>query len=227
VDEDTGEDGKDTQSNCCSSESGGAQSLDGTPRSGSRSMNMSEYAVPTAPMFSKPSSMGQTKSRLDADNFVPNRATPPSYLKEYQTSMDERMTRGSGRSKPAPTSGPVSENLFDVNPNSPSRNSPEFISWTQDGSIQVGARAGSKRGRSKRAGVSSAAPEEGEVREKRKCVRKVPCPKRSLVVKLKLTQEKIPQGAPRQQPGVETSTPAPLPSSGWPVGRLESYDSMP
>jgi hypothetical protein len=227
VDEDTGEDGKETQSNCCSSESGGAQSLDGTPRSGSRSRNMSEYAVPTAPMFSKPSSMGQTKSRLDADNFIPNRATSPRHLKEHRTSMDERMTRGSSRSKPESTSGSVPEILFDVNPNSPSRNPPEFISWTQDESIQVGARGGSKRGGSKRAGVSSAAPEEGEVLKKRKYVRKVPCPKRSLVVKLKLTREKIPQGAPRQQPGVETSTPAPLPSSEWPIGRLESYDSMP
>jgi hypothetical protein len=225
ADEDAEEDGKDTQSNCCSSEPGGAQSFDGTPWSGSRSRNMNEYAAPTAPMVSKPSSMGQTKSRLDSDNFVPNRATPQEYQRQYRTSMDDRMARGSSRSKPEPTSDSVPDILFDVNPNSPSQNPPEIPSWAQDESIRVGARGGLKR-----AGVCSAAPEEGEVRKKRKYVRKVPCPKLSLVVKLKLTREKskkILQGAHHQGPGVETSAPAPLASSEWPVGRLESYNAIP
>jgi hypothetical protein len=225
ADEDAEEDGKDTQSNCCSSEPGGAQSFDGTPWSGSRSRNMNEYAAPTAPMVSKPSSMGQTKSRLDSDNFVPNRATPQEYQRQYRTSMDDRMARGSSRSKPEPTSDSVPDILFDVNPNSPSQNPPEIPSWAQDESIRVGARGGLKR-----AGVCSAAPEEGEVRKKRKYVRKVPCPKLSLVVKLKLTREKskkIIQGAHHQGPGVETSAPAPLASSEWPVGRLESYNAIP
>jgi hypothetical protein len=178
------EDGKDTQSDYCPSESSGVQSFDGTPRSGSRSKNMNQYAAPTAPMVPKPSSMGQTKSKLHPDNFAPNQ-TPSTYQKQYQDSMGDRMARGNSRSKPEAAS------------KSPSHNPPEIPAWHQDESIRVGARSASKR-----VDVSSADSEGGASRKRRKHTEKVPCPRPRLVVKLKvkLTRGKIPRDTHCQHP---------------------------
>ena len=212
VEEAAGEDGKDTQSDYCPSESSGVQSFNGTPRSGSRSRNMNQSAAPTAPMIPKPSSMGQTKSKLHPDNFAPNQ-TPETYQKQYQDSMGDRMTRGSRRSKPEAAS------------KSPSHNPPEITAWHQDESIRVGVRSASKR-----LGVSSADSEGGASRKRRKHTEQVHCPRPSLVVKLKvkLTRGKIPRDTHCQHPEADTNTPAaPLDPSEWPFGRLESYNSMP
>ena len=212
AEEAAGGDGKDTQSDYCPSESSGVQSFDGTPRSGSRSKNMNQYAAPTAPMVPKPSSMGQTKSKLHPDNFAPNQ-TPSTYQKQYQDSMGDRMARGNSRSKPEAAS------------KSPSHNPPEIPAWHQDESIRVGARSASKR-----VDVSSADSEGGASRKRRKHTEQVHCPRPSLVVKLKvkLTRGKIPRDTHCQHPEADTNTPAaPLDPSEWPFGRLESYNSMP
>ena len=184
AEEAAGGDGKDTQSDYCPSESSGVQSFNGTPRSGSRSRNMNQSAAPTAPMIPKPSSMGQTKSKLHPDNFAPNQ-TPETYQKQYQDSMGDRMTRGSRRSKPEAAS------------KSPSHNPPEITAWHQDESIRVGVRSASKR-----LGVSSADSEGGASRKRRKHTEQVHCPRPSLVVKLKvkLTRGKIPRDTHCQHP---------------------------
>jgi hypothetical protein len=213
------EDGRDTPSDYRPSKPRRVQALDGVPRTGIRNKKMSTYVAPTAPMIPGPSSMGQTESKLNAANLALNRATPSKYQKHYRTSMDDRMARGS-RNKPASNSRSVSDILFDINQDSPARRSPEIPLWQQDQSIGAEARSASKR-------VCSVDNEAGTGRKRKKHTDEVLCPRRSLVVKLKLTREKIPQGAHRQHYVAEPNASIPLGPLVSPVDRLQSYTSLP
>jgi hypothetical protein len=217
--EDAGEDERDTPSDYRPSRSRRAQIFDGAPRSGTRNKKMSTYAAPTAPMLPGPSSMGQTESKVNSANLAFNRAAPSKYQKHNRTWTDDRMARGD-RSKPTSDSGSVPDISFDVNPDSPAQRSPEIPSWQQDESIRVKARSALKR-------VCSADTEAQSGRKKKKHTDEVLCPRPSLVVKLKLTQEKLLQGVHHQYPGAETKAPTPSNPLALPVDRLQLYTSPP
>jgi hypothetical protein len=163
--------------------------------------------------------MGQTESKVNSANLAFNRAAPSKYQKHNRTWTDDRMARGD-RSKPTSDSGSVPDISFDVNPDSPAQRSPEIPSWQQDESIRVKARSASKR-------VCSADTEAQSGRKKKKHTDEVLCPRPSLVVKLKLTREKLLQGVHHQYPGAETKAPTPSNPLALPVDRLQLYTSPP
>jgi hypothetical protein len=218
--EDAGEDGRDTPSDYRPSKPRRVQALDGVPRTDVRNKEMSTYVAPTAPMIPGPSSMGQTESKLNSANLALNRATPSKYQKQYRTSTDDRMARGPSRSKSASYSGSVSDIVFETNEDSPARRSPEIPSWQQDQSIRVEDRSASKR-------VCSANNEAERGRKRKKHTDEVLCPRPSLVVKFKLTREKILQEVHRQYPGADINASIPPDPLVLPVGRLQSYTSLP
>jgi hypothetical protein len=217
--EDAVEDERDTPSDYCPSRSRRAQIVDSAPKSDIRNKNMSTYAAPTAPMLPGPSSMGQTESKLNSANLAFNRETSSKYREHYRTWTDDRMVRDD-RGKPTSDSGSASDILFDVDPDSPAQRSPEIPSWQQDESIRVETHSASKR-------VCPADNEAQTGRKKKKHTEEVLCPRPSLVVKFKLTREKILQGVHHQYPGAKIKAPTPSNPLVLPVDRLQSYNSLP
>jgi hypothetical protein len=175
-----------------------------------------KFPAPTACMVCGQNSMGNTQVNLES--------TSPPYSRHYLTSRNDRMGRG-GRSRPTSSfSYSVSELTSftsDADPTSPAWEPHEGSSGFQDDTIEVKANGASKRALQ----VESPATDS----RKRRHTREVPhtredsYPRRRLIVKLKLTQEKMLHGTQRLHSVSASSVPATVTTPQLSTGRTQQY----
>jgi hypothetical protein len=159
-------------------------------------------------------SMGNTQVKLDS--------TSPPYSRHYLTSRSDRMGRG-GRIRPTSSFSDFVSELTsftsDGNPTSPTWESHEGSSGFQDDTIELKAHGASKRALQ----VESPATDS----RKRRHTRDVPhtreesYPRPRLIVKLKLTQEKMLHGTQRLHSVSASSVPATATTPQLSTGRLQ------